>query len=164
MKTGIKYQGENRFAAEPFIVVIYSVRMTHNQQVICIPLVLFSIPSITRDMYRTRRRSTIVQKQAKQPSECVFIFQWLPLFPKWSVFASHPTSWPHWQTLVAVTINPPFLLIHKQKGQTVSGWKHIALLSYSWVFMQDNTCPWGNFSRIITSRGILSCCRSFYCH
>ena len=35
--------------------------------------------------------------------------------PKCSTSARHPTSWPRWQSLVAITINPPFLLILEQK-------------------------------------------------
>lgn len=36
--------------------------------------------------------------------------------------------------------------------------KNPDLLSYSLLFMQGNPSPLGNFSRIITSRGFLSCC------
>lgn len=73
-------------------------------------------------------------------------------------FGPHLTCCLCRRPLVAFAMNPQPHPIHGQKGQTVIKSKNPDLLSYSGVFMQGNPSPLGNFSRIITSRGFLSCC------
>ena len=80
------------------------------------PSCFFSIPSSSRTIHQTISSCTIMQRKSKTAWGVVFsFFIALHFPPKCSISARHPPSWPHWQSLVAITINPPFLLIPEQK-------------------------------------------------